>query len=143
MAMPKDLIPVLAGGAVGFAAGVGGDYLNFKYPQEKTPGVPSPGPADPDYKWYLDRSFMVNAGVAVVGLGMAGFKDKIKIPDQVAIGSAVAGTVALVKALGIVLKVYQQQGTGSKFVNYAYRRGAPTAHQQTRDGPVMGLYNIK
>ena len=141
--MPKDLIPVLAGGAVGFAAGVGGDYLDFKYPQKDVGGVDIPITDKVNYKFYLNRSFMVNAGVAIVGLGMAGFKDKIKIPDQVAIGSAVAGTVALVKALGIVWKVYQQQGTGNKYINYAYRRGAPMAHQQTREMPVMGLYNIK
>lgn len=135
----KEMLPVLAGGVVGFGAGIGGDYLKFKYPQV----VPAGGTASV----WKDKSLWVNAGVGLVGLGIGAFGKQMGIKnDDVILGSSVAGTVALVKALGIVIKSYQT--AGSDWVNYARKAQAhpayrSTMNKQTLDGPVLGLYNIK
>ncbi len=133
----KEMLPVLAGGAVGFISGVGGDYLKFKYPQV----VPAGGAPSV----WKDKSLWVNAGVGIVGIGIGAFGKQMGIKnDDVILGSSVAGTVALIKALGIVVKSYQT--AGSQWVNYA-RTAHPayrsTMNKQTLGGPVLGLYNIK
>lgn len=143
----EDMTAVVVGGIIGAGAGLGGDYLNFKYPQKDANDQPI-AVTSKDYSALKDKSIWVNAGVGIVGLGMGAFSDKLKLKDEVALGASVAGVVALTKALAHWWFISQQQGTGGKWANYArtsghqaYRQSVP--HRQTFDGPIAGLFGIK